>query len=97
MNKKPTTEDSMNEKRRVKAKCNRCGKTFSYLPRNDGQAQRSECYRCIPKQVGDHMKPIKCTCQKCGHKWESRVSDPKACPNCKRYDWAAKKLDANKE
>lgn len=30
-------------------------------------------------------------CRICGHKWLKRVSIPKACPNCKRYDWEIKK------
>ena len=80
----------MNNKHRVNAKCIVCGKAFSYLPRSDGLPQREQCYHCIPKPLENNMKPTKCTCQKCGHKWKSRVSDPKACPNCKRYDWAKK-------
>ncbi len=30
---------------------------------------------------------MKCKCMKCGHKWVSRVENPKACPACKRFDW----------
>ena len=26
-------------------------------------------------------------CKKCGYEWRSRKTFPKACPNCKRYDW----------
>ena len=25
------------------------------------------------------------TCKKCGHTWQSRIKNPVACPNCKRY------------
>ena len=31
-------------------------------------------------------------CLKCGHEWVARTSKPKACPNCKRYDWNKKEL-----
>lgn len=31
---------------------------------------------------------VKCECQQCGYKWKSRIKQPKACPKCKRYDWA---------
>ena len=26
-------------------------------------------------------------CERCGHEWSPRGGVPKACPNCKRYDW----------
>ena len=28
-------------------------------------------------------------CNRCGYEWTSKKSNikPKACPNCKRYDW----------
>lgn len=26
---------------------------------------------------------MKCECKKCGYKWESRVDNPKSCPECK--------------
>lgn len=29
----------------------------------------------------------KVTCKRCGRSWEPRVSNPKQCPYCKRYDW----------
>ena len=31
-----------------------------------------------------------CHCNQCGYEWKPRpatVGEPKACPNCKRYDW----------
>lgn len=31
---------------------------------------------------------MKCKCLRCGNEWESRKEHPKACPGCKRYDWA---------
>lgn len=35
-----------------------------------------------------HIREKKhCECRLCGHQWDSRVENPKACPNCKRYDW----------
>ena len=27
----------------------------------------------------------------CDHEWEARTANPRACPNCKRYDWDAAK------
>lgn len=31
-------------------------------------------------------------CNQCGNEdWQSRVEKPKACPRCKRYDWAEAK------
>lgn len=27
------------------------------------------------------------TCLRCGHRWDSRVENPKACPACKSYKW----------
>jgi len=36
---------------------------------------------------------MECQCKRCGHKWIARTAEPKACPNCKRYDW---KKDAKK-
>jgi rubrerythrin len=32
-------------------------------------------------------KKTECQCKLCGHKWAARTENPKACPNCKRYDW----------
>lgn len=30
-------------------------------------------------------------CKLCNHKWRERTEEkPKACPNCKRYDWEDK-------
>jgi predicted Zn-ribbon and HTH transcriptional regulator len=26
-------------------------------------------------------------CKRCGHKWDSRVKDPKSCPACHTYKW----------
>lgn len=26
-------------------------------------------------------------CKRCDWKWVARSRHPKACPNCKRYDW----------
>ena len=26
-------------------------------------------------------------CLKCGYEWIGRTGHPRACPNCKRYDW----------
>jgi DNA-binding transcriptional regulator YiaG len=26
-------------------------------------------------------------CQKCGHEWQARTKNPKACPACKSYGW----------
>ena len=35
------------------------------------------------------MTEYNCHCQKCGHAWFSRTPEkPKACPQCKRYDWS---------
>ena len=34
-----------------------------------------------------------CKCSKCGHKWDSRVGKPAACPKCKRYDWDKKEKE----
>ena len=28
-----------------------------------------------------------CTCERCTHKWTSRVGDPKRCPKCKTPYW----------
>jgi len=36
---------------------------------------------------------MKCKCKKCGHTWESRTDEPKACPRCKRYDYDKSKAD----
>ena len=36
---------------------------------------------------------MKCECKRCGHKWLSRAEKPRACPNCKRYDWNKEKED----
>ena len=33
------------------------------------------------------MEKIKYECKLCGHKWESKLEKPVACPKCKRYDW----------
>lgn len=30
---------------------------------------------------------VPCKCRACGYEWEPRVSEPKQCPRCKRYDW----------
>ena len=32
---------------------------------------------------------MKCVCDKCGWKWESRKKDelPRECPRCKSYRW----------
>ena len=30
-------------------------------------------------------------CQLCGHRWESGLYKPTACPRCKRYDWDKRK------
>ena len=38
----------------------------------------------------------KCTCKRCGHKWESRTENPKACPACKSYAWNKNKKDFKK-
>ncbi len=27
------------------------------------------------------------TCERCGHKWVPRISDPRVCPSCKHYKW----------
>ena len=27
------------------------------------------------------------TCKLCGYTWTSKLEKPKACPQCKRYDW----------
>lgn len=29
-------------------------------------------------------------CFRCGHIWDSRVKNPKACPKCKSYKWEEK-------
>lgn len=39
----------------------------------------------------------KCKCEKCGHEWESRMTNPKMCPNCKTTYWNEKKKDDGKE
>jgi len=26
-------------------------------------------------------------CKKCGHRWVSRVENPRQCPKCKSYGW----------
>lgn len=31
------------------------------------------------------MKKTKCKNKRCGHKWNSRVEQPKTCPKCKHY------------
>jgi predicted Zn-ribbon and HTH transcriptional regulator len=28
-----------------------------------------------------------CHCNQCEYDWDSRVENPKQCPQCKRYDW----------
>lgn len=28
---------------------------------------------------------MKKKCKKCGYEWESRIENPKCCPNCKQY------------
>jgi len=30
---------------------------------------------------------IKHNCHICGYKWSSKLTTPKACPKCKRYDY----------
>lgn len=36
-------------------------------------------------------------CKKCGHKWLSRVLNPRACPNCKSYGYYEQaKIDKDK-
>jgi rubrerythrin len=30
-------------------------------------------------------------CKICGYQWEAIENEPKACPNCKRYDWNKEK------
>ena len=30
-------------------------------------------------------------CKLCKYRWQARVKEPVACPNCKRYDWNKKK------
>jgi len=39
----------MKSRKRVKAKCYRCGGEFSTLPHSNG-AVRAECYRCTPRK-----------------------------------------------
>ena len=34
-------------------------------------------------------------CKRCGFEWIPRIVNPKACPNCKRYDWDTKKENKN--
>jgi len=39
-----------------------------------------------------YNKMKKYKCKNCGHDWYSNIGRlPKACPNCKRYDWNKKK------
>lgn len=49
------------------------------------------------------MEIPKYKCKRCKYEWNARISrKPKACPNCKRYDWdspsgpKAKSAKANK-
>lgn len=45
-----------------------------------------------------HLKEKRhCECVLCGHQWDSRVLEPKACPNCKRYDWNKSEESDGKE
>lgn len=30
---------------------------------------------------------MKKKCLLCKYEWESKLEEPRACPNCKRYDW----------
>jgi len=32
-----------------------------------------------------------CKCQKCGYEWQSRVENPKECPDCKSRHWNKEK------
>ena len=34
---------------------------------------------------------MKNKCKRCGYEWESNISNPVSCPNCKRYDWNREK------
>lgn len=40
---------------------------------------------------------MKCKCQLCGHEWQARTESPKACPNCKRYDWSKEEKKEEQE
>ena len=35
-------------------------------------------------------------CNQCGFEWIARLKEPRACPNCKRYDWNKKKVEKKK-
>lgn len=39
-----------------------------------------------PEDLDNH-EPDYLTCLRCGHSWISRVSSPKACPECKTRRW----------
>ena len=38
-------------------------------------------------EIQKELKVTMNKCSLCGHEWIKRVSDPKQCPKCKRYDW----------
>ena len=33
------------------------------------------------------IKMSKCTCERCGHTWTSRIIKPRTCPKCKSALW----------
>jgi len=38
--------------------------------------------------VTEKIKVLKCTCERCGHKWITRTEEtPKVCPKCKSPYW----------
>jgi len=59
---------------------------FSKL-KSDFSFQKIETIKYEPEKTKKYYIQ---TCKVCKYRWESRVSNPKACPKCKRYDWKEK-------
>ena len=45
----------MSETKRKHAKCVKCDSDFGYLPRKDGKAQRTHCYKCVARAPGGRI------------------------------------------